>query len=339
MNTLKINSKEVDQPTPRSSYMKAIVCTKYGTPEVLQLRAVEKPKPKEDEVLIEVHATSATSGDARIRRADPSFIRLIFGFTRPRNSILGVVVAGKIVAVGAKVTKFKVGDEVYGSKDMSFGAYATYTCMPQDGALALKPEQMSYEEAAAIPFGATAALHFLRRASIQVRQKVLIYGASGAIGTAAIQIAKSMGADVTAVCSSRNIQLVKRLGADRVIDYTKETVFRSSDKYDVVFETVGKSTLSQNLKSVKSSGILLLASADIPQTIRALWLSMIGRKKINTDLVNVSAEDLRYLNTLVETGQLQAVIDKRYPLDQMAEAHRYVDTGRKRGNVVVYMRR
>ncbi|MFT6443414.1 MAG: NADPH:quinone reductase-like Zn-dependent oxidoreductase, partial [Salibacteraceae bacterium] len=241
--------------------MKAAVCTKYGEPDFLQVTEVAKPTPKENQILVKIHASSVTSGDARIRRADPFVIRLIFGFKRPRKSILGVVVAGEVESVGTEVTKFKVGDKVFGTTGMSFGAHAQYQCISEEGTLALIPEKMTYNEAAAIPFGATAALHFLRKGNVKARQKVLIYGASGALGTMAVQLAKELEAEVTAVCSDKNGTLVKVLGADHVIDYKSEDFTKNGLKYDVIFDTVGKSSFSASLKSLTKSGTMLLASA------------------------------------------------------------------------------
>ena len=315
--------------------MKAIICTKYGAPDVLQLADVKKPSPKDDEVLIKIHATSATSGDARIRRADPFIIRLIFGFKKPRKSILGVVVAGKIEAIGKNVRKFKVGDPVFGTSGMQFGTYAEYTTIPENGVLALKPKNMNYEEAAAIPFGATAALHFLRKAKIQSGQKILIYGASGAIGTAAVQMAKFFGAEVTAVCSTTNIEMVKRLGAEKVIDYTKEDFSENGEKYDVIFETVGKSSFSKSIKSLHVNGHLLMASASLSQIIRGMLTSIAGSKNITSGVIEESSEDMDFIKELIETVQLKSVIDKVYPLEQAVDAHRYVDKGHKRGNVIL----
>ncbi len=335
MNSITMKSTKVNYPKMDSNKMKAIIVTKYGAPDVLQFTDVKKPSPKDNEVLIKIHATSATSGDARIRRADPFIIRLIFGFKKPRKSTLGVVVAGEIEAIGKEVTKFKVGDQVFGSTGMRFGTYAEYATMPEDGVLALKPKNMNYEEAAAIPFGATAALHFLRKAKIQSGQKVLIYGASGAIGTAAIQLAKSFGAVVTAVCSTTNIEMVKTLGAEKVFDYTKEDFSESGEKYDVIFETVGKSSFSKSIKSLHTKGCLLMASAGPSHMFRGLLVSITSAKKVISGVIAESAEDMTYLKELIETGQLKAVIDRRYPLEQTAEAHRYVDKGHKKGNVVI----
>lgn len=317
--------------------MKAIECTKYGAPEFLKLVEIEKPSPKEKEVLIKIHATSVTSGDARIRRADPFIIRLIFGFKKPRKSVLGVVVAGEIEAVGKAVTNFKVGDPVFGSAGMNFGAHAEYVSVSENAALALKPGSMSYEEAAAIPFGATAALHFLSKANIQQRQKVLIYGASGAIGTLAVQLAKNMGASVTAVCSTSNIEMVKALGADNVIDYTKEDFTKNGETYDVIFDTVGKSSFWGALKSLNKKGCLLMASAGMGLLLGSAIASLFISKKIVSGVIKETAEDMNFIKQLIEKGKLKAVIEKTYSLDEIALAHAHVDTGHKKGNVIIRM--
>jgi 2-desacetyl-2-hydroxyethyl bacteriochlorophyllide A dehydrogenase len=315
--------------------MKAIECTKYGAPEFLQMNEVEKPTPKDTEVLIKIHATSVSSGDARMRRADPYIIRLIFGFKRPRKSILGVVVAGEIESIGKSVSNYKVGDQVFGSSGMSFGAHAEYVAVPEDAVLALKPNNMTYEEAAAIPFGGTAALHFLRKANIQKDQKVLIYGASGALGTLAVQLAKNYGADVTAVCSSSNFELMQSLGADEVIDYTKEDFSENGKKYDVIFDTVGKSSTRKALRSMNKGGYLLLASAGIGTMIGGSIASIFMSKKIISGVIKETVEDMNFFKQMIEKEKLKAVIDRIYTLKQIVEAHTYVDQGHKKGNVVI----
>lgn len=315
--------------------MKAIVCTQYGAPEVLKLVEVEKPAPKENEVLIKVHATSVTSGDARIRRADPFLIRLLFGWKHPRQSVLGVVVSGEVEAVGNAVTKFKVGDQVFGSAGMGFGAHAEYVSVSEDATIALKPASMSYEEAAAIPFGATAALYFLNAAKITPGQKVLIYGASSAIGTLAIQMAKNKGAKVTAVCSTTNLEMVKALGADNAIDYTKEDFTKMGESYDVIFDVVGKSSFWGALKSLNKNGYLLMASAGMGTLMVSGIVSLFMSKKILSGMIKTTAEDMNSIKQLIEIGKLKAVIDKIYPLEQTALAHAHVDTGHKKGNVII----
>lgn len=315
--------------------MKAVECTKYGEVEFLKLVETEKPSPKENEVLIKNHATSVTSGDARIRRADPFLIRLIFGCKKPRKSVLGVVVAGEIEAVGKSVTNFKVGDQVFGSAGMKFGAHAEYVTVSENGVLALKPNNISYEEAAAIPFGATAALHFLKIANIQQGQKVLIYGASGAIGSLAVQLAKNQGAIVTGVCSTSNIKMVKALGADKVIDYTMEDFTKNGETYDVIFDTVGKSSFWGALKSLNKNGHLLMASAGMGLLMGSAIVSPFIHNKIASGVIKETAEDMNFIKLLIERGKLKAVIDKTYSLEQIAMAHNHVDQGHKKGNVII----
>lgn len=315
--------------------MKAVICTKYGAPEVVQVKEVNKPTPKEDEIVIKIHATSVTSGDARMRRADPFIIRLIFGLQRPRKSILGGVVAGEIEAVGVAVSKFKVGDKVFGTTGMSFGAHAEYVAVSEDATLALKPNNITYEEAAAIPFGATASLHFLRKGKLKEGQKILIYGASGALGTLAIQLAKNFGAEVTAVCSGANADLVKSLGADKVVDYTKEDYWKIEEKFDVVFDTVGKTTISKSLSLLNDKGSLLLASAGICTMLGGSIKSLFISKNIISGVIKETKEDMNYFKKLIEVGHLKAVIDDVFPLEQISLAHSRVDTGHKKGNVII----
>ena len=315
--------------------MKAIVTTKYGAPEVLLMKEVDKPVPGDNEILIKIHASSVSSGDARMRRADPFVIRLIFGFSKPKKSILGVVVSGEVEAVGKAVANYITGDQVFGSTGMVFGAHAEYVAVPKDAVLALKPENISHEEAAAIPFGATAAMHFLRLANIRAGQKVLVYGASGALGTIGVQLAKSYGAEVTAVCSSSNFELVKSLGADRVIDYTREDFTNQAGHYDVVFDTLGKSPLRKSLKSVKKSGQVLLANAGMGTMLAGAVRSIFSKKKIVTGVIKETSEDMDFFRQQLESGKLKAVIDRIYTLKQIVEAHTYVDKGHKKGNVII----
>jgi 2-desacetyl-2-hydroxyethyl bacteriochlorophyllide A dehydrogenase len=321
--------------------MKAIGYTQYGPPEVLQLTEVDKPTPGANEILIKVHATTVTSGESRMRSANfpPLFwlpARLMFGLTKPKRTILGTELAGVVEAVGNTVTRFKPGDAVYGMTGMRLGAYAEYVCLPQDGMLAHKPATMSFEEAAAIPFGAHTALHFLRKGDIQRGQKVLIYGASGSIGTAAVQLAKHFGAEVTGVCSSANVTLVKSLGADHVVDYTKEDFTKSGRRYDIIFDTVGKSRFDASVEALTPNGRYLLASVlTVSPYFKMMWMLLTGSKKAIGGVAAERPEDLLFFKELIEAGELKAVIDRYYPLDQVAEAHRYVDTGRKKGNVVI----
>lgn len=317
--------------------MKAIVYTKYGPPEVLALKDVEKPMPKENEILIRILATAVNSGDWRLRKADPFALRLFFGLTKPKTNILGGVLSGEIEAIGKDVKRFKVGSPVFGTTGMSFGAYAEYKCLPENGVLALKPNNISHMEAAVIPFGGTTALHFLKKANIQRGQKVLIYGASGAVGTAAVQLAKYFGANVTGVCSTLNIEMVKSLGADNVIDYTKEDFTQNGETYDVIFDTVNKISFYCSLKSLIKRGILILSAAGMSEMFQGIWTSMTSTKKVLTGVISEKAEDMIFLKELIEAGKLKSVIDRTYPLEQIAIAHTYVEKGHKKGNVAIVL--
>ena len=321
--------------------MKAIVYTEYGPPEVLHLTEVEKPAPKDNEVLLRINATAVTATDCTFRRGDQWSARSFTGFTRPKNPIPGDVLAGKIEAVGQDVTRFKKGDEVFGSAGAGFGAYAEYICLPEDGALAIKPGNLTYEEAVAVYDGVLTALPFLRdKGKIQSGQKVLINGASGSIGTAAVQLARIFGADVTGVCSTANVDLVESLGANQVIDYTQEDFTKSGQAWDLIFDTVGKSSFSRCKSSLTSKGIYLSTVLSLTILLQTLWTSMAGGKKAVITFAGLrsaseKAEDLNFLKELVEAGKMKPVIDRCYPLEQMAEAHRYVDKGHKKGNVVI----
>jgi NADPH:quinone reductase-like Zn-dependent oxidoreductase len=319
--------------------MKAIVCTKYGPPEVLQLKEVEKPAPKDNEVLIKIHATTVTAGDCEIRSLKfpillRLFIQIMFGFTKPRKKILGGELSGEIESVGKDVKLFKEGDQVLASTGMGLGAYAEYRCLPEKGALAIKPANMTYDEAAAVPMG-LESLHFLRKANIQRGQKVLINGAGGSIGTFAVQLAKHFGAEVTAVDSTEKLDILRSIGADQVIDYTEEDFTKKNQTYDVIFDVVGKSVSSRSIKSLKKKGFYILANPSISILVRGLWTKITSSKKVITGLTSYKTKDLIFLKKLIEAGKIKSVIDRRYPLEQTAEAHRYVDTGRKKGNVVI----
>ncbi len=320
--------------------MKAIVHEKYGSPGVLQIKDVEKPSPQDNEVLIKIHATTATLYDcwSRSATAPPGFgllSRIASGIRRPKQPILGMDVAGEIQAVGKEVTLFKPGDQVFGFS-ASLGAYAEYMCLPEDRALAIKPENMSYEEAAAIPQGALTALYFLRKADIQPGQEVLIYGASRGVGSFAVQLAVNhFGAKVTGICSTTKLELVKSLGADKVIDYTAEEFDTSGEIYDVIFDTFGRSPFSRCVKSLKKTGIYLFATFGLGRLMRIVWLNRRSSKKALFGLVEETNEDLMFLRELIEGGKLRSVIDKRFPFEQTAEAHRYVESGQKKGHVII----
>lgn len=315
--------------------MKAAVYTQYGAPEVLQLKEVSKPTPKENEILLRIKATAVNSGDVRLRKADPFAVRLIFGLIKPKINILGSVFSGKIESVGKEVKLFKTGDQVFGHTDMSFGAYGEYICIPEDGSLSLKPANISHDEAAAIPFGGVTALHFIKKTVIKANQKVLVVGASGAVGSAAVQLAKSYGAIVTGVCSTANIELVKSIGADKVIDYTKEDFNSNGEIYDLIIDTVNTISVSRSLKSLASYGIMILSAAGMSEMIQGLWISMTSKKKVLTGVISHSAADIHFLKDLVERGKFKSVIDRVYTLEQIAEAHAYVEKGHKKGNISI----
>ncbi|WP_088066435.1 NAD(P)-dependent alcohol dehydrogenase [Gottfriedia luciferensis] len=321
--------------------MKAIICTKYGPPEVLQLKEVEKPTINDDEVLIKIYSATVTAGDVKIRSSDFPFMywlpsRLIFGLTKPRNKIPGSEFAGEIVSIGKNVKKFSKGDQVFGFSGMGFGSNAEYISLPEEGIILKKPINMSFEQAAAVPVGAITALHFLRKGIIQNGQKVLIYGASGSVGTYAVQLAKYFSTEVTAVCSTSNIELVKALGANKVIDYTKNDIAQCNETYDIIFDTVGKSSFLDCKRLLNKDGVYLLGAVwKLSVYARAFLNNMTSNKKIIYGVANVSREDLTYLKALIEAEKLKAVIDRQYPIDQISEAHRYVEKGHKKGNVVI----
>ncbi|TFG56592.1 MAG: NAD(P)-dependent alcohol dehydrogenase [Methanomassiliicoccus sp.] len=320
--------------------MKAIVCSKYGPPEVLELKDVDKPTPLDNEVLIKIKATTVVQADIRVRgfRVPLSFwvpARLALGVIRPKKPVLGTELAGVVEDIGKDVRDFKVGDQVFALTGHDLGCYAEYRCMPEDGIIARKPVNLSFEEAAAMPMGGLTALHFLRKGNVKSGQKVLVYGASGSIGTYAVQLAKHFGAEVTGVCSTANLDLVRSLGADKVIDYTKEDFSREGGIYDVVFDAVGKSSLSASMRSLKKGGHYLQVLAPPGVNMRLRWAAMTTGNKMVGGTMAGTAEDLVFLKELTEAGKIKPVIDRTYPLEQIVEAHRYVDKGHKKGNVVI----
>jgi NADPH:quinone reductase-like Zn-dependent oxidoreductase len=326
--------------------MKAVITTKYGPPEVLEVREVEKPAPKDDEILIKIHATTVTAGDCELRSLKLPFLyqlmlRMGFGFTKPRNKISGTELAGEIEAVGKDVKRFKEGDQVFGSAGLGFGANAEYICLPEEpeemeGGVTTKPANMTYEEAATVPFGGRDSLHFLRLGDLQSGQKILINGAGGSIGTFAIQLAKLSGAEVTAVDSTPKLDMLRSLGADHVIDYTREDFTESGQVYDVIFDVIGKASFSRSEKSIVQNGTYLLANP-VSQMIPALWARITSSNEIIMQTASGTIEDLIYLRELIEDGKLKTIIDRTYPLEQIVEAHRYVEKGGKLGNVVITM--
>lgn len=321
--------------------MKAAVYTEFGSPDVVQVRDVQKPVPKDNEVLIQIHAASVTSTDSAGRKADSLLTRMAFGFTKPRNQILGTEFAGVIEEIGKEVTRFKVGDQIYGASGTNFAAHAEYICLPENGALAIKPEIIGFDESTAICEGFLTALPFLRdNGKIENGHDVLINGASGAVGTAALQVAGYYQAKVTGVCGTLSIDLVKSLGADDVIDYTKNDFSKTGHKYDIIFDTVGKSSYSYCKNALKDKGIYLTTVPTPAVMMQMLWTSKFDSKKAAIAFTGLrSAEnkrnDLAFLSELAETGKIKAVIDRKYPLEKISDAHRYVDTGHKKGNVVV----
>ena len=322
--------------------MKAIVHTEYGPPDELQLKEVEKPVPKDNEVLIKIHATTVTSSDCNVRNLTfaPKWsvlpMRMQFGLRKPKINRLGIDLAGEVEAVGKDVKQYKTGDQVFGRSEPAFGAHAEYICIPENGILTSKPANMTWEEAAPLPLAGGTALYFVRDlGKIQAGQKVLINGASGGIGTFAVQLAKYYGAEVTGVCSTANVEMVKSLGADRVIDYTREDLARSGETYDVVFDAVGKISFSRCKDLLKEKGLYLNTLPTLAIILQTLWTSMIGGKKVKFGDALGKAENLVFLRELAEAGKLRTVIDRRYPLEQTAEAFRYVEKGHKKGNVVI----
>ncbi|HMR99074.1 MAG TPA: NAD(P)-dependent alcohol dehydrogenase [Anaerolineales bacterium] len=327
--------------------MKAIVWTKYGSPDVLQLQEIAKPSPRANEVLIKIHATTVTAGDCEARNLKmPILIRLpmrmYVGFRKPKRiTILGQELAGEIEAIGKDVKRFRVGDQVFGTTGLGFGAYAEYICLPEEsamGVLVTKPANMTYEEAATVPTGGLEALHFIRRGNTlaSVRgEKVLIIGAGGSIGTFAVQLAKYFGAEVTGVDSSGKLNMLRAIGADHVIDYTKEDFTKNGETYHVIFDVPGKSSFSSGIRSLKQNGRYLLANPRLSHILQGPWTSMRGGKKVIFGAASQKTEDLIFLRDLIEAGHIKAVIDRRFSLEQIADGHRYADKGQKKGNIVI----
>lgn len=321
--------------------MKAIVLTAYGPPDGLRLQEVAKPTPKDGEILIRINATTVTAGDCEIRSLRlPLWLQLpmraYIGLRQPRrNTILGTEFAGEVEAVGAGVRRFQPGDAVFGSAGLHFGANAEYICLGENDFVAAKPVNMSFEEAATVPFGAHDALHFMRLANIHNGQQVLINGAGGSIGSYAVQLARYFGAEVTAVDSTAKLETLRAIGAGQVIDYTQEDFTRSGATYDVIFDAVGKSSYGRSLRALKPGGRYVLANPALSQMFRSRWTSRTSGKQVLVSASSTQVDDLLFLKTLIEAGNLKAVIDRVYPLEQTVEAHRYVDTGQKKGNVVI----
>lgn len=331
-----------------SSTMKAVVFREYGPPDVLRLTEVEKPAPEDDEVRVRVRATSVNYGDMtarNFRSISPGdfnmpFLfwilgRVAFGLRKPRTSILGSEFAGEVESVGQGVTRFKEGDAVFGYRAQAMGAYAEYLCVPEGSDMAIKPANMSYEEAAVVPYGAITALNLLRKADVESGQRVLVNGASGSIGSAAVQLLKHHGAEVTGVCSTPRIEFVKSLGADRVIDYTQEDFTEGGEKYDLIFDILGRSSFSRCKRVLTEGGRYLLASFKMKQLLQMIWTSRVGNKKVICALAPETSGDLPHIRELIEAGAFKADIDRRFPLEEAAAAHRYVEDGHKKGHIAI----
>lgn len=315
--------------------MKAAVYAQYGSPDVLQVKEVTKPEPKSNEVLIRIRSTAVNSGDVRLRKADPFAVRFIFGLTKPKFNVLGTVYSGEVESVGNNVKLFNVGDQVFGHTNMTFGAYAEYICVSEDSTLAKKPANISHSDAAAIPFGGVTALHFIKQANIKPDQKVLVVGALGAVGNAAVQLAKSYGAIVTGVCSTSQMDLVKSIGADKVIDYTKEDFTKNGEVYDVIYDSINAISVIRSLKSLSKNGTMILSSAGMPEMILGSWISMTSGKKVLKGVISHSAKAIAFLKDLIETGKYKPLVDRTYPLNLIADAHAYFEKGGKKGTITI----
>jgi NADPH:quinone reductase-like Zn-dependent oxidoreductase len=325
----------------KNELMKAVIWTKYGPPEVLVLREIPKPTPKKNEVLIKIHATTVTAGDCEVRRFEIPrkywlFARIMWGLRKPRRGkILGMEFAGVVESAGSDVTRFSKGDQVFGSTDISFGTYAEYKCLPENGCLTEKPSNMTYEEAAAVPRGGLESLHLLRKGNVKRGQDVLIIGAGGSIGTYGVQLAKNFGASVTAVDSTKKLDMVRSIGADKVIDYTKEDFTKREERYDVIFDVVGRGPFLGHINVLKDKGILITANSLKSRVIREPGRSKTDSKRIIGWSGDYKPEGLDHLKELIEVGKIKAVIDKCFPMEKIVEAHRYAESGNKKGNVVI----
>lgn len=315
--------------------MKAAIYNNYGRPEVLKISDVNKPIHKENEILIRIKATAVNSGDIRLRKADPFAVRLFFGLTKPKLTILGSVYSGEVEEAGTQVSRFKKGDLVFGHTNMKFGAYAEYISVDENSSVQIKPSNISHTEAATIPFGGVTALHFIKKAKIELNQKVLIIGASGAVGSAAVQLAKSLGAHVTAVCSGSSAELVKSLGADEVVDYTKENFANKKQSYDLVMDAVNAAKISDCISVLKPKGKLILSAAGFSQMMRGSITSVFSNKKVIMGVISHCKEDILKLKELIETGKYKPVVEKTYSLIELPQAHAFVEKGHKKGNIAV----
>ncbi|MCG6153349.1 NAD(P)-dependent alcohol dehydrogenase [Leptospira bandrabouensis] len=315
--------------------MKVITARKYGTPDVFRLENWESPSPQKNEIRIRNHNSAVNSGDWRIRKPDPKAVRLFFGILKPRKPVLGISFAGVVDAIGENVTKFQIGDKVFGSAGMQMGTYAEYFCIKESSVMTILPKEISFSEGAALSFGSLTALDFIQKCNIQKNQTMIIYGASSSVGTAAIQIAKHFGAVVTAVCSVGNFSLVQSIGADYVMDYAGFHSETHNTTYDIVFECVGKSSISSNLKHLKKGGVLVLVGASFKEMFQAAWISLTKGINIKFGPISETIENLNFIAELTRKGEFKVVIDKSFPLEAMSAAHEYVEVGHKKGNVVI----
>jgi NADPH:quinone reductase-like Zn-dependent oxidoreductase len=321
--------------------MKAIIWTNYGPPDVLQLKDIPKPIPRDNEVLIKVHVATVTAGDCEVRRFEIPleywfFARMMFGIRKPKRvKILGGELAGEIEEIGKDVTRFSEGDRIFGSTEMSLGAYAEYKCLPEEGCLTIKPDNITYEEAACIPTGGLNSLHYIRKGNIQKGQRILVIGAGGSIGTLGVQLAKSYGAHVVAVDSTEKLDMLCKIGADEVIDYTQQDYTKSGKTYDVIFDIVGRGTFSKIKGLLKNKGIYLMGNPRIAEKFQGRLTSLTSGKRVISSLASYKIESLIHLKELFEAGRLKTVIDRHYPLERIVEAHRFVESGQKKGNVVI----
>lgn len=315
--------------------MNAAVYTRYGQAQVLQMKQVAKPEPKVNEVLIRIKSTAVNSGDLRLRKADPFAVRFFFGLFKPKVNILGAVYSGEIEAVGKDVRSFKTGDAVFGHTDMKFGAYAEYICVREDSSIAVKPANITHSGAAAIPFGGVTALHFIRKAAIKPNQKVLVVGAMGSVGSAAVQIAKSFGAIVTAVCSTAQIELVKSIGADKVIDYKKEDFTRGEEVYDIIFDSINAASVLRASRVLAKNGVMILGSAGVSEMLIGSLISLTSGKRVLKGVIAHDADSIKFLQQAVEQGKYQPLIDRSFPLTEIAEAHSYYERGGRMGSVTI----
>lgn len=315
--------------------MKAAFYAQYGSPEVLQVKEVTKPEPKPNEVQVRIKAAAVNSGDVRMRKADPFAIRFIFGLTKPKIGVLGTVYSGEVESVGKDVKLFNVGDQVFGHTDMTFGAYAEYICVSEASTIAKKPVNITHSDAAAIPFGGVTALHFIKEANIKPNQKVLVVGALGAVGNAAVQLAKAQGAVVTGVCSTSQMELVKSIGADNVIDYTKEDFTKNGEVYDVIYDSINAISVLGSLKSLSKNGIMILSSAGMREMLLAPWISMTSSRKVLKGLIKHDAKAISVLKELIESGKYKALVDRTYPLSQISDAHGYFEKSGKKGSITI----